>query len=175
MILQETAANNDRGFVLLCGAVLDRALEKLIRMKFTDISQTTEEELDFLLIKQPVPPLGSAGIRIRVARVLGVIDETICEALSELNDIRNSFAHEEIAPTLNNDLIRPIYDNLPKEYKQAFAIINLELKKEDQLLSSQNLLRIVTAILLSILVQAQVKLRARIALSFGLISPNETI
>jgi len=58
LILRETDSHSDRGLVLLCGAVLDRALEKLIRMKFTDISQATEDELDFLLIKQPVPPLG---------------------------------------------------------------------------------------------------------------------
>jgi len=113
LVIDATARESDRGFVLICAAVLDRALEKLIRTKWSTLSNATKKEMDYLFIQRPLPPLGSAQIRAKLARILGWIDKTVCQALCKLFDMRNDFAHKEIAPILDNTLIKPIFDILP--------------------------------------------------------------
>jgi DNA-binding MltR family transcriptional regulator len=140
-----TDTHNDRGYVMVCGAVLDRALEKLIRRKLVDLSQATDEELHFLLTQRPQPPLGSAGIRARVARVLGVISKDVSTALSRMFDLRNRFAHDEIAPVLDHAMIKPIFDAVSIADK-ARNDVALCMKHGSS--SPQQLLQIATILLL---------------------------
>ena len=62
-------SENKRGLVLVCGAIIDRSLEKLLRMKFAEMapSAATEEELDFWFSRKPLPPFGSFGIRAQAS------------------------------------------------------------------------------------------------------------
>ena len=110
-LIKATANESDRGFVLQCASFLERALEKLIRAGWSNLSDATKEEMDYLLTEN-FPPLGSAKIRARLARILGWIDKTTCRALCEMFEVRNHFAHWEIPPALGEELFAPIKDNL---------------------------------------------------------------
>ena len=127
LIYEETKTDTNRGVVLVCTAILDRYLEKLLRMKFASLApDVTTEELDFFLIKQPLPPLGSAGLRAHMARILGLIDKDTCNALSTLVKIRNAFAHQEIPPVLDVPLVHTVYKNLPDKAKRFITATDLE-------------------------------------------------
>jgi DNA-binding MltR family transcriptional regulator len=117
LIAEQIADHEDRGFVLLCGAVLDRALEKLIRAKFAKLSNGAQDSIDFLLSDQPVPPLGSAGVRARLACAMGLIDGGTENALAKFFHIRNEFAHTEVPPALDDALVNSIRDRLPNDSK----------------------------------------------------------
>ncbi len=159
LITREMKAHSKRGFVLVCGAVIDRALEKLIRTKFTALSKATDAELNALLTKRPLPPLGSASIRARIARVLGVIDKATCDALCKLFDLRNRFAHKEIAPSLTREEMQPIFDLLPKHHRVAF-VLPPETAMEPDNIAAQNFLRRIAASLLVSITSAQYRLEA---------------
>jgi DNA-binding MltR family transcriptional regulator len=96
--LQSTSS--DRACVLVSVSLIDTALEKLLRTKFSVSSQVTQKECDFLLIKKPVPPLGSAGIRARLAFALGLIDRDTLNAISYAIERRNEYAHQLKPPPL---------------------------------------------------------------------------
>lgn len=88
------STTSDRACVLISGSLIDLALEKLLRAKFLSSSNVTESECDFLLIKKPIPPLGSAGIRVRLAFTLGLIDRDTMNAIAYVIEKRNEYAHK---------------------------------------------------------------------------------
>ena len=108
----------NRGLVLVGGAVVDRALERLIRAKLETLSNATKEEVDFFLTEQPVPPLGSAAIRARFARIIGALDSSFCEACKELFNLRNEFAHEEYPRIFSKELLLPIWEHIPRSVRE---------------------------------------------------------
>ncbi len=115
LVEKETQSTTNRGIVLVCGAILDRYLEKLLRLKFTQLApDCSEGEKDLWLVKEPLPPLGSAAMRARMARMLGLIDKPTSDALGTLFSIRNDFAHLEAPPELNDSLVGKIQDALPE-------------------------------------------------------------
>src|SRR5262245_16842734 len=87
-------AESDRGAILIGTAYLDNDLEALLREKFCKEAESRPDDLDWLL-KNPIAPLKSFAVRIRVARALGLITEWERQALDELRELRNDFAHNE--------------------------------------------------------------------------------
>jgi hypothetical protein len=156
LVVSETDSHSDRGLVLTCGSILGRFLERVIRMRFAELSpDDTTTEVHFLLSKKPAPPLRSDGLRVSLARVLGIIDSDIARSLSRFFDVRNQFAHEEVAPALDFLLVGAISDEWPK-YIQARWHAGPE-EKESPLM----LLRFVTGVLLYSLHIAEMEIVAR--------------
>jgi len=152
LIAERLSGQADRSFVLLCGAVLDRALEKLIRAKFETLSSGADESIDFLLSDRPVPPLGGAAVRVRLARAMGLIDEDIENALGKLFQIRNDFAHLEIPPALDATLVESACGLLPEESKGYVALLANENLRG---WSPKESFRLYAAILFSAIISAE--------------------
>jgi DNA-binding MltR family transcriptional regulator len=115
--MEGTEGDKVSGVVLVWAARLDNALERLLRREFVERSKATEDELNFLLKKQPLPPLGSAQIRARVARALGLISKETFNSLSIVFTLRNGHAHGDPHPVLTCDDVRPIFCSFPRETK----------------------------------------------------------
>src|SRR5262245_7154010 len=84
LILREVASESDRGCVLLCGALLDRGLEGLLRLNFRNCSGAEDGDIDKVLTDLPAAPLLNFASRIRVAHLLGLIDKPTSTALRQL-------------------------------------------------------------------------------------------
>lgn len=98
---------SDRGCVLVAGAAIDEALVRLLKAFFKKASAPHDrsEWATFLIEKQPVPPLGSFGIRAILCFALGLIEEEDFKAIRHLADTRNTFAHfAKTLEILSNDV-----------------------------------------------------------------------
>jgi hypothetical protein len=91
--VDEIMAENDRGCLLSSAAVLDGIIEDRLRTRFKELSDAKKDDIDFLLSKRPLPPLGSFGVRIVAARTMGLIAEPIKRTLQEIQNLRNAHAH----------------------------------------------------------------------------------
>jgi DNA-binding MltR family transcriptional regulator len=109
---------SDRASVLVVAALVDSALERLLRALFMQISEVTKEDCDFLLTKRPLPPLGSAYIRASLAFTLGYIGRDTYNALKYVTTIRNKCAHEEIAPPITEDIGTRLYELLSRDERE---------------------------------------------------------
>jgi hypothetical protein len=157
LVIAETGTHAERGLVLVCGAILDRYLEKLLRMKLADLAPNcTKEEIDFLLTKQPLPPLGSAGVRARMARMMGIVNKDTSKALSVFFNIRNDFAHEEVAPKLELTLIDRVYNALPASEKTRWSSSGEKPLYEDDVPAKR--FQIITGMLLHLLSTAELRI-----------------
>jgi DNA-binding MltR family transcriptional regulator len=94
-LLETMAVETDRGCVLVAHAGIDDALEALLREYFKKATAPHDrtKEINFLLENEPIPPIGSFGVRIRVCYVLGLFSERVFLSLRRLNDLRVAFAH----------------------------------------------------------------------------------
>jgi hypothetical protein len=105
MYVSPTAAltlESDRGCVLVAVAGLDEFAERLLRTHFKkacelrgdarDVKEL-QEVTDFLFEREPLPPLGSFGIKIRLCYVLGLIPLDQYTRLKRFGKLRNDFAH----------------------------------------------------------------------------------
>src|SRR5437868_5238210 len=88
------ANESDRGFVLVGAARLDDLLEKLLRAKLLACANSPNVDLDWLLVGS-LAPLRSFGVRTRMARALGLINEPAKKSLDAIREIRNVCAHQE--------------------------------------------------------------------------------
>jgi DNA-binding MltR family transcriptional regulator len=112
---------SDRVAVIMSVALLDNALESVLRQFFIARSGATPDECDFLLTKQPVPPLGSAGVRVRLAKCLGIISVKEARALKFAISCRNDFAHQLAPPPLTEDVAKGLADRLPNVIRDMAA------------------------------------------------------
>jgi DNA-binding MltR family transcriptional regulator len=83
----EFAGASDRAAVIVAAAVLDDALRDLLR------SSMVEEALQASDIFSPSQPLGSLSARVKLAHLLGLIDESEKRRLTLIARVRNDFAH----------------------------------------------------------------------------------
>jgi hypothetical protein len=84
---------SDRGCVICATAFIDDSLESAIRGFLDELGKQPAKLLDSLLKKQPLPPLGSFAVRIKMARALCLIDDKIMTALNAMRPMRNDAAH----------------------------------------------------------------------------------
>ena len=85
-----------RGAVLVAVARVDAALEHLLQA----LMAPAPNRGDGLFL--PDRPLGSLGVKVALARRLGLIDPAVERALSALRKLRNDFAHSAESASLND-------------------------------------------------------------------------
>jgi hypothetical protein len=112
------ASGSDRACVLVSVALLDNALEMLLRHTFIATSGATKKECDFLLTKRPIPPLGSAAIRAKLAFAIGSLPKEIEKPALSAIEIRNRFAHSIVTPELDDEIVGSLYDKIPTDLRQ---------------------------------------------------------
>lgn len=120
-LLREVGSESDRGCVLLSAAMLDRVMEKLLRVKFRSMSKASEKELDGVLTSQPSAPLLGFASKARVSHLLGLITQQESQALRNFAKIRNDFAHKDILPPLEEATLQPVIDALGGGWPGMFA------------------------------------------------------
>jgi DNA-binding MltR family transcriptional regulator len=115
------ATSSDRACVLVSVSLIDTALEALLRAKFVASSKATNGECDFLLVKRPVPPLGSAGIRSRLAFALGLIDRDTLNAISYAIEKRNEYAHQLKPSALTAEIVKKLRGLFSEDHRKRLA------------------------------------------------------
>jgi hypothetical protein len=106
-LLELLTHDSDKGCLLALGSFLDDAIQIAIRAKFS-LSGISESDIDFLLTRGPVPPIGSFGVRVVMARALGIIDDPVYRTLRAITDLRNESAHSWASFTITTESIHKI-------------------------------------------------------------------
>ena len=106
---------NDRSCILATAAFVDDLLEELIRSKLKKLSGIGRDDLDFLLTKRPLPPIGSFGVRITMSRALGIITPDTRNLLHLVQDVRNNLAHSWGDIWLRETDIMPFKQQMTRE------------------------------------------------------------
>ncbi len=83
----EFAGASDRAAVIVAAAILDDALRDLLKCAMV------EEALNESDVFRPSQPLGSFSARVKLAHLLGLIDESEKRRLNLVARVRNDFAH----------------------------------------------------------------------------------
>jgi len=105
----------DRACVILSAAILENALEKLLKAFFILTDSSHDDLFD-----GPIAPLGSFWPKIRIVYRLGLINTELSHDLDVIRKIRNDFAHNIIECKFDNESIQAQIQNL-----------GLSLRKED--------------------------------------------
>jgi DNA-binding MltR family transcriptional regulator len=83
-----------RGAVLVSAAFIEEGLEHVLRASFKKTCPAIESTmLSSLLEAKQNAPIGSFGVRIKLAYAIGLISDGFRQALDEIRVLRNSFAH----------------------------------------------------------------------------------
>jgi DNA-binding MltR family transcriptional regulator len=93
-------------------ALLDGALEMLLRHAFVATSGLSGVDADWLLTGSRAPLL-SMGVRARIARALGLIDSKTTSAVLRLIDIRNAFAHNTLPDDVTMGEAMELWEGIP--------------------------------------------------------------
>ena len=151
----EVFDESDRGCVLLCAALLDRSLERLLRLRFRSLSAASDEEIDKALVDHPAATLLSFTARARVAHLIGIFPPAMSDSLRQLARIRNVFAHRDVVPALSIDVVQPVLDSMmPEARSLASAFEKLVMLVKDLSLTSGKLRMIAATTALHLVMKA---------------------
>jgi hypothetical protein len=89
LFMTEFSKETPRAAVILSVAMLEQALETLLKIKLVPIS-TTEDKL----FDGPYAPIASFSAKIDLAYRIGLISLNLCRDLHLIRQIRNDFAHD---------------------------------------------------------------------------------
>jgi DNA-binding MltR family transcriptional regulator len=126
VILDGFDQESDRAAALVAGALLDTALERLVRHSL----KTDDKEVISLLFQQR-GPLGDFHSKILIARGFGIIDSRIAFELNVIRSVRNVFAHAtanltfetpEISAAIErSELAKIVHDAVLVSLKEEFG------------------------------------------------------
>ena len=89
MVMREQfRTESDRACVILCAALLDQALETILKSRLAPTSTATDE-----LLEGAYAPISTFSARIDISHRLGLISTKLCRDLHIVRKIRNDFAH----------------------------------------------------------------------------------
>ena len=141
-VFGELHDETDRGRVLLSAAMLDRGLERLLRLRFKGLSHATDKEIDKVLVDLPSACLMGFAARARVAYLIGALDLETCDSLREIAKVRNAYAHKDSPPPLTMYTFDAALNALPEWWGEAllkmcehvFACVPLEKRPSELLM-----------------------------------------
>jgi hypothetical protein len=112
---------SDRGFVLVAASVIDEELKRLLMDFFKTRSHGSEDDVKFFFEGQ-VPPLQSTSNKIKLAHILGLVDQPLRSSLLALQKIRSQVAaHSRTSFVITMQHAKLIYDKLGNESKDALG------------------------------------------------------
>lgn len=97
----------DRACVILSAAILENALEKLLKAFFI-LTESSHDDL----FDGPIAPLGSFWAKTKIAYRLGLIDTGLSHDLDVIRKIRNDFAHNITECKFDNASVQAQIENL---------------------------------------------------------------
>jgi len=98
---EEFEKESDRACVILAVAMLDQALEALLKARLVPTSSSKDG-----LLEGAYAPISTFSARIDLAHRIGLISTKFCRDLHIIRDIRNDFAHDIRGCTFHNDAVR---------------------------------------------------------------------
>jgi hypothetical protein len=101
IFLREFAKESDHACVILSVAMLDRALETILKARLVPTSSAEDE-----LLEGAYSPISTFSARIDLAHRMGLISSQLCRDLHILRKIRNDFAHNITDCTFKNTSVR---------------------------------------------------------------------
>jgi len=108
--MNEFNKESDRAAVIISAAMLDTALETLVKKKLVKVSKSEEN-----LIGEPYAPISSFAAKINLAYRMGLISANLCHGLHVIRDIRNDFAHNIEECSFQKQGVRARVTKLQKE------------------------------------------------------------
>jgi len=79
---------SDQAIALVCGAMVERSLERNILGRMVKLKRSERLELF-----EGLAPLSSFAAKIKIARALNIVGPNVVKELQAIKDIRNQFAH----------------------------------------------------------------------------------
>jgi DNA-binding MltR family transcriptional regulator len=101
VFMREFEKESDRACVILSVAMLERALETLLKAQLAATSSSKDE-----LLEGAYAPISSFNARIDLAHRLGLISARFCRDLHIIRRIRNDFAHDVRRCTFKDASVR---------------------------------------------------------------------
>lgn len=138
LVAQALVIESDRGCVILSAALLDEALEELLRSVCREIPQDIKATVDPLF--QGYAPLATFSAKIQLSFALGILPRALRDKIEIIRRLRNDFAHEwgpidfkdpRCANRLDLLLIRSPGDDKEDEQEEALiGVAGLAPRKE---------------------------------------------
>lgn len=106
-----------RELIVVAAAILDIGLVELIRKR---LSGTPAEAEAFLGVrKESYAPGATFAARIQLARLLGIFQESVCDSLIDIKEIRNKMAHRiRVALTAHD-----VYPTIQRIHQRQVAFL----------------------------------------------------
>lgn len=104
-MLQALRSEADRGKACVGDAMLDELLKDLFKARFVDDQKVSEEALG------GGQPLGSHGVRVKVAYLLGWIGPDMYHACRTIHRVRNTMAHSIEVDSFDDPAVRDLIDS----------------------------------------------------------------
>lgn len=116
-VMEEGLCGSDRVCAILSVAMVENALEELLRAKCKSASGASDEECDSILKNWNTGALASTGERRQVAVMFGLVGRKVSCAIGVAAKIRNRFAHHEFPAHLGIDDANNIRVQLPEAWQ----------------------------------------------------------
>jgi DNA-binding MltR family transcriptional regulator len=115
-IFSLTTKETDRGCIITFNALLDEALEELIKRHLVRMSGG-KKLVDTLLDGKSKGALGPFSVRAKVAVAMGILSPEWLNPLLAFGKVRNDFAHHSNVQGLTQQHVDTIAGNLPEVWK----------------------------------------------------------
>ena len=124
--MEQLGKESERGSVIVSAALMDEALEELIKSKMVPSPEKDDE-----LFVGAYAPLDSFSAKIDFAYRLGIIASSTRSSLHLLRKLRNDFAHSALQMSFETNSVKSRIRELFKLNKSFFDVL-LDLIKKDE-------------------------------------------
>lgn len=101
IFMEEFSKESDRACVILAVAMIDQAIETLLKTYLVPSSTTVDN-----LFEDAYAPISTFNAKIILANRVGLISSQFCRDLNLVRKIRNEFAHNVKGCTFDNETVR---------------------------------------------------------------------
>jgi hypothetical protein len=122
--VREFDKESDRACVILGSAMLEQALETLLRARFVRISKKQDPLFD-----EPYAPLKAFRAKIDIAHRIGLITQDIAKALHLVRATRNDFAHNVTGCTFDYPPVKNRIASLYRSQEEVAERLRPEMQQ----------------------------------------------
>jgi DNA-binding MltR family transcriptional regulator len=125
-LVQTLFSESDRGAVLVAAALLDDALEDLVRSVMSNQPDVVKKAVDPLLKS----PIRSFWAKTQLAYALQLIDSDLYDALNDIRGLRNAFAHRTAPASLSDTQVAQLVQRLKLHFSIAARAVGAVCRNE---------------------------------------------